>query len=334
MKFIDEVKISLQAGNGGNGCVSFRREKYIPKGGPNGGNGGNGGNIWIIANKNLNTLIDYQYKKIFKAQNGENGKNKNKTGKNGNDIKLIVPIGTKIINSDTFEKIKYLTKHKQKILIAKGGLRGLGNTKFKSSINRSPKKRTLGKQGEKKNIILELILLADIGTLGLPNSGKSTFIKNISAAKTKIGAYPFTTINPILGIVRNKKKKFTIADVPGIIKGASKGIGLGFRFLKHLKKCKMLLHIVDIKKKNILEIKNNILIIKKEINKFKEKINKKNIWIIFNKIDLLNNKELILIKKKIKKILNIKKEKYYFISCITKKGIKKLLKKINIFLKK
>lgn len=329
MKFIDEVVIHVEGGKGGDGCISFRREKYIPQGGPNGGDGGDGGNIWIHANKNINTLINYQYKKKFKAQNGENGFNNNKSGKKGSDMILHVPIGTKIIDNETSELIIDLTK-KKKILITAGGWHGLGNTRFKSSINRTPRRRTKGKEGEKKIIRLELCLLAEVGTIGFPNAGKSTFVKNISAAKTKIAAYPFTTLYPKLGIVQIKKKKFTIADLPGIIKGASKGIGLGIKFLKHIERCKMLLHIIDIKPQDGSNFIKNIKIITEEIKKHSIKIHKKNIWYIFNKIDILKPKIFKFLKKEI--LFSFKKKKCYFISAKNNIGIKKLLKDIHIFL--
>lgn len=333
MKFIDQTIIQVIAGNGGNGCINFRREKYIPKGGPDGGDGGDGGNVWLESDNNLNTLIDLRFKKIFQAPHGGNGLGKNCSGKKGKDIKIYVPIGTKIINYQTREIIGDLIKNKQKILIAKGGWHGLGNSRFKSSINRTPRKRTLGSKGEKRDIQLELILLADVGTLGMPNAGKSAFVKSISGAKTKIADYSFTTLNPILGSVYTKEKKFIIADIPGIIQGASQGLGLGINFLKHLERCKILLHIVDIYPTNYSNPIENIKIVLDELKKYNINLYNKPRWLIFNKIDLIKNSEIKLIIRKIKNTLKIK-EKFYLISSIKKIGLEKLCSDIALYLKK
>ncbi|WMC20258.1 MAG: Obg family GTPase CgtA [Enterobacteriaceae bacterium PSpyr] len=333
MKFIDEANILIIAGKGGDGCISFRREKYIPYGGPNGGNGGNGGNIYICANKNINTLMHLNFKKIYKAEDGKNGKSNLCTGKNGKKLNIYVPIGTIVkdkINNKILGKIFINNK---KILLAKGGTRGLGNNYFKSSTNRTPYKKTNGKLGEKKNINLELLLLADVGLIGLPNSGKSTFINIISSAKPKIDSYPFTTIKPYLGAVYIKNKQtFIIADIPGLIKNASKGKGLGYKFLKHIKHCKLLLLFLDIEPYNKLNIILNIKIIINELTKYDIKLLKKPCWLIFNKIDLIINKKIdniiINIIKKIKW-----KNNYFIISCLKNKGIKNLCYKISNFLK-
>ncbi|ACL30189.1 Obg family GTPase CgtA [Buchnera aphidicola str. APS (Acyrthosiphon pisum)] len=334
MKFIDQAIIHVIAGNGGNGCVSFRREKYIPKGGPDGGNGGDGGNIWLEANNNLNTLIDLRFKKKFQAQNGQNGSSRKSSGKKGDDIKIHVPIGTKVINYQTREIIGDLIQHKQKMLIAKGGWHGLGNARFKSSTNRTPRQSTLGSIGEKRDIQLELMLLADVGTLGMPNVGKSTLVTNISGAKTKISDYPFTTLHPVLGSVNiQKNKKFIIADIPGIIKGASYGAGLGIRFLKHLERCKLLLHIIDLVPQNNCHPSDNIKTVLNELKKYSLKLYNKPRWFIFNKIDLLSVEELNQIIKEI--IFQFKiHEKYYLISSMKKIGIKKLCSDITKYLKK
>ncbi|WP_343187640.1 Obg family GTPase CgtA [Buchnera aphidicola (Periphyllus koelreuteriae)] len=326
MKFIDEAIIKIKSGNGGNGIISFRREKNAPKGGPDGGDGGDGGSIWFKSDKNLNTLIDYTFKKIIQAENGESGKKRNKSGKKGKDKILFVPIGTKIINFDNNEIIKEFKYDKELFLAIQGGWHGLGNTRFKSPTNRTPRKRSIGKKGETKVIKLELSLLADIGILGLPNVGKSTFMKSISSAKPKIGNYAFTTLIPNLGVFFTKsKKKIIIADIPGIISGASKGSGLGLKFLKHLEKCKILLHMIDLSVKNYKEIIKNIFIIHTELKLYNYSLYKKKRWIIFNKSDLIKKKK---IKKKISKILkkvkNIKK--YYIISSVTKNGINNLCK--------
>ncbi|CAL4323618.1 Obg family GTPase CgtA [Buchnera aphidicola] len=323
MKFIDQTIIQVIAGNGGNGCISFRREKYIPKGGPDGGDGGDGGNIWIKSNRNLNTLIDLRFKKIFQAQNGQDGLSKNCSGKKGRSIVIEVPIGTKIINYETREIISDLIQHNQKILLAKGGWHGLGNARFKSSTNRTPRKRTLGTTGEKLNLQLELILIADVGTLGMPNAGKSTLVTIMSGAKTKIASYPFTTLNPVLGSVLYNTKKFIIADIPGIIKNASQGIGLGIHFLKHLERCKILLHIVDIAPTNGSNPIDNIKIVMNELKKYNINLYQKPIWLVFNKIDLLNKIDLMKMVNEIISILKTK-ERYYLISSIKKIGIKAL----------
>jgi GTP-binding protein len=323
MKFIDETIIEVSAGNGGNGCISFRKEKYIPKGGPDGGNGGDGGNVWIQADNNLNTLIDLRFKKKFQAEHGKHGSSKNCTGKTGNDITIYVPIGTKVINHQTREIIGDLLDHEQKILVAKGGWHGLGNTRFKSSTNRAPRKSTPGSIGEKRDIQLELILLADVGTLGMPNVGKSSLVRSISGSKTKIANYPFTTLNPLLGSVTiQKNKTFIIADIPGIIKGAANGYGLGIRFLKHLERCKILLHVVDLKPENNLHPFQNITIVLNELKKYSKKLYDKPRWLIFNKIDLLSTKDVNNIVNEIKQEINL--DKYYFISSIKKTGTKKL----------
>ncbi|QCI17204.1 Obg family GTPase CgtA [Buchnera aphidicola (Aphis helianthi)] len=333
MKFIDQTVIQVIAGNGGNGCVNFRREKYVPKGGPDGGDGGNGGNIWIESNNNLNTLIDFRFKKVFQAEHGSNGLGKNCSGKKGNDIRIYVPIGTKIINYQTRELIDDLIEDKQQILIAKGGWHGLGNTRFKSSTNRTPRQKTLGSIGEKRHIQLELLLIADVGTLGMPNAGKSTLVKNISGAKTKVSDYPFTTLNPILGSVKIKDKKFIIADIPGIIKGASQGTGLGIHFLKHLERCKILLHIVDLCPTDYSNPIENIKTVLYELKKYSEKLYNKPRFLILNKIDLIPTLKINKFIKTIKNNLNIQ-EPYYLISSLQKIGTKKLCSDILYFLKK
>ncbi|QCI24651.1 Obg family GTPase CgtA [Buchnera aphidicola (Muscaphis stroyani)] len=324
MKFIDQIVIQVIAGNGGNGCISFRKEKYIPKGGPDGGDGGDGGSVWFEANNNLNTLVDFRFKKIFQAKNGKNGSGNNCSGKKGDNIKILVPVGTKIINFETKEIISDLIKHKQKILVAQGGWHGIGNTRFKSSTNRAPRKCTSGIKGEKRNIKLELILIADVGTLGIPNAGKSTFVATVSSSKTKTAEYPFTTLNPMLGSVTlNNKKKFIIADIPGLIKGASHGIGLGIKFLKHLERCKILLHIIDINPKDGSHPIENINTVTNELKKYSPTLYNKPRWLVFNKIDLLSNSE---IKKRINEIKNYlkTKEKHYLISSTKKIGTKEI----------
>ncbi|CAL4323579.1 GTPase ObgE/CgtA [Buchnera aphidicola (Eriosoma lanigerum)] len=333
MQFIDEAIIQVQAGKGGDGCISFRREKYIPKGGPNGGDGGNGGNIWLETSRNLNTLFHFKFKKIFTAINGDNGKSNNRSGKKGNDLILYVPIGTRVINNYTNEIIIDMNIHNSKILIARGGWHGLGNTRFKSSTNRTPYQRTKGTKGEVLNLKLELILLADVGTLGLPNAGKSTLIQSISSAKPKIAEYPFTTLIPILGVVQIRKNNFVVADIPGVIQGASKGIGLGIQFLKHLERCKILLHIVDIASDSSSTIAKNIQDIEHEIKIYNIYLYNKTRWLIFNKIDLLTHKQQ---KEKINNILKLlinPINKIYLISSLNQIGTKKLCIDLFEFLK-
>ncbi|CAL4322270.1 Obg family GTPase CgtA [Buchnera aphidicola] len=332
MKFIDEAVITVKSGNGGNGIISFRREKNAPKGGPDGGDGGNGGSIFFQADKNLNTLVDYTFNKFISAENGKNGQKRKKSGKKGKDKILYVPIGTKIIDFYHNKIIIELKKHKQSFLFIQGGWHGLGNNRFKSPTNRTPKKRSLGKIGEKKTVKLELSLLADIGVVGLPNVGKSTFVKSVSSAKPKIGNYLFTTLIPSLGVFLTKsKKKIIIADIPGIISGASKGIGLGLNFLKHLEKCKILLHIIDLSIPNTQKIIQNILTVVKEIKKYNSILYKKPRLFVFNKSDLIQKKEISFKIKKIKEKIKITK-KYYIISSITKYGIKTLSQDLsNLF---
>lgn len=247
MKFIDEAKIQVYAGNGGDGVASFRREKFVPRGGPDGGDGGRGGSIWAVADRNINTLIDYRYARIHRAQHGEKGKGSDCYGKAGGDIELRMPVGTLIRDAATGDLIGDLSTYGERIVIAKGGGGGLGNIHFKSSINRTPRKFTRGRPGEQRTLALELRVLADVGLLGLPNAGKSTLLRAVSAARPKVADYPFTTLNPSLGVVRlGHESSFVIADIPGLIRGASDGAGLGHQFLRHLTRTQLLLHLVDI----------------------------------------------------------------------------------------
>ena len=268
MKFLDEAKIFVKSGDGGSGCASFRREKFVEFGGPNGGNGGKGGDIIIKSTDNLNTLIDYKYKQHIIASNGSSGMKNNKTGKNAKNIVIKVPTGTEILLDDKKTLIKDLSKNNQEITVAFGGEGGLGNTNFKSSTNRSPRKFTKGEKGEEKWVFLKLKIIADIGIIGLPNAGKSTFLKKISGAKPKIGDYPFTTLTPNIGVAFFEDKEIIFADIPGIIEDAHKGKGLGINFLSHIERCKILLHLIDIKEKNFL---NNYKIIRNELKKYKKK---------------------------------------------------------------
>ncbi|WP_026959554.1 Obg family GTPase CgtA [Aliagarivorans taiwanensis] len=292
MKFVDEAVIKVDAGDGGNGVISFRREKYVPRGGPDGGDGGDGGSVYLVADENLNTLIDYRFTRFYAAERGENGQGGNCTGKRGKDIELSVPVGTRARDEDTGEILGDLTQHKQRLLVAKGGYHGLGNTRFKSSTNRAPRKKTNGTPGEVRNLKLELLLLADVGLLGLPNAGKSTFIRSVSAAKPKVADYPFTTLIPNLGVVRQGSNRgFVIADIPGLIEGAADGAGLGVRFLKHLERCRLLLHIVDVLPADGSDPAENAVTILNELEQYSEALAGKPRWLVFNKLDLVLEEE-------------------------------------------
>lgn len=291
MKFVDEVEIKVDAGDGGNGVISFRREKYVPNGGPDGGDGGDGGDVFLVADEGLNTLVDYRFERFHKAQRGENGQGRNCTGRRGEDCLLKVPVGTRARDLDTGEIIGDLTKHEQKLLVAKGGYHGLGNTRFKSSVNRAPRKKTNGTAGEVRNLMLELLLLADVGMLGLPNAGKSTFIRSVSAAKPKVADYPFTTLVPNLGVVR-AGNNFVVADIPGLIEGAADGAGLGIRFLRHLERCRILLHLIDIMPIDGSNPADNARVIVNELKQYSEKLADKPRWLVFNKIDLLPEEQM------------------------------------------
>ena len=306
MKFLDQAKIYIKAGDGGAGSASFRREKYIEFGGPDGGDGGNGGSVILESEGNLNTLIDFRYRQHFKAETGKSGSKKNKTGAGGKDLILKVPVGTQIYEEDNNTLIYDLTKNKERFVVATGGKGGLGNTRFKSSTNRTPRKKTSGKKGEEFWIWLQLKVIADVGIIGLPNAGKSSFLSKCTKAKPKIANYPFTTINPNLGVLNINHKEIVLADIPGLIEGSHKGIGLGDRFLRHIERCKTLIHLIDISEKDIL---GNYLKIKSELSKYDKKILKKTEIIIFNKLDLIDmdsiTKKLENFRKKIKKNFEI-----------------------------
>ena len=315
MKFLDQAKIYIKAGNGGSGSASFRREKFIEFGGPDGGDGGSGGSIIFIADKNLNTLIDFRYQQHFKAERGENGQGKKKTGKSGKDLILKAPIGTQIFEEDNNTLIEDLTKSEQKVTIANGGKGGLGNVRFKSSTNRAPRKKTSGNKGENFWIWLQLKVIADIGIVGMPNCGKSSLLSVLTSAKPKIANYPFTTINPNLGVTSYNNKEVTLADIPGLIEGAHEGIGLGDKFLRHIERCKNILHLIDITHDNLLE---NYSKVRKELFKYGNKLTKKREIIVFNKIDMASdeeiNKKIDIFSKKIRK-------KIYTISALKHKGL-------------
>ena len=322
MKFLDQAKIYIQAGNGGSGSASFRREKFIEFGGPDGGDGGSGGSVIFHADKNLNTLIDFRYQQHFKAERGQDGKGKKQTGKSGKDLILKVPIGTQIFEEDNNTLIEDLTRYDQKILVANGGKGGLGNVRFKSSTNRAPRKKTDGRKGESFWVWLQLKVIADIGIIGMPNSGKSSLLSVLTSAKPKIANYPFTTINPNLGVTNYSNKEITLADIPGLIEGAHEGIGLGDKFLRHIERCKNILHLIDITNENLIE---NYSKVRKELFKYSNKLTKKREIIVFNKIDMLNNDQISekinIFSKKIKK-------KIYKISALNQKGITDIKKEL------
>ncbi len=287
MKFTDEAKIEVVAGKGGDGCLSFRREKYIAEGGPNGGDGGNGGSVYLQADRGLNTLVDFRYKRLFRAKHGEHGKGKECTGKKGEDLIIKVPVGTLVYDIETEECLIDLIKHEQKQLVAQGGVHGLGNVRFKTSTNRAPRRITKGTPGDTRQLRLELQVLADVGLLGLPNAGKSTFIRAVSAARPKVAAYPFTTRSPSLGVVSIElDRNFVIADIPGLIEGAADGIGLGIRFLKHLSRTRLLLHLVDIAPLDSEPVQDFITI-SREVEKYSPELAARERWLVFNKVDLL-----------------------------------------------
>lgn len=293
MKFIDEASIKVYAGDGGNGAATFRREKYEPDGGPSGGDGGRGGSIFVVADRNLNTLVDYRYTRVFRAERGENGRGADCYGKGGEDMLLRVPVGTVITDKATGQTIADLAEHDQKTLLAKGGAGGLGNIHFKSSTNRAPRQFTNGEEGEQLELYMELKVLADIGLLGMPNAGKSTFIRAVSAAKPKVADYPFTTLHPNLGVVRvDANRSFVIADIPGLIEGAAEGAGLGHQFLRHLARTSLLLHIVDIAPfdENVDPVQE-ARAIAEELRKYDEGLYNKPRWLILNKFDVVPEDE-------------------------------------------
>ena len=325
MKFIDEAIIQVSAGKGGDGVASFRREKFIPRGGPDGGDGGRGGGVYAIADRNINTLIDYRYARIHRAKNGENGRGSDCYGKSAEDVMLRLPVGTVITDHQTGELIADLDQHGQKASLAKGGEGGLGNLHFKSSTNRAPRKCTPGQPGEARELKLELKVLADVGLLGMPNAGKSTFIRAVSAARPKVADYPFTTLRPYLGVVRvGESRSFVIADVPGLIEGAAEGAGLGHQFLRHLARTRLLLHLVDIASfDESADAVREARAIIKELKKYDEALYRKPRWLVLNKLDLLDVSER---KKKCRGFLrNLGwKGKSFIISALTGEGCKEL----------
>ncbi|MCG9737873.1 Obg family GTPase CgtA [Shewanella insulae] len=332
MKFVDEAVIRVEAGDGGSGCVSFRREKYVPDGGPDGGDGGDGGSVYLQADENLNTLIDYRFERFHFAERGENGRGRDCTGHGGKDLILKVPVGTRAVDEETQEALGDLKTHGQKLLVAKGGFHGLGNTRFKSSTNRAPRQKTLGTPGEVRSLRLELMLLADVGLLGMPNAGKSTFIRSVSRAKPKVADYPFTTLVPNLGVVTPRPgQSFVIADIPGLIEGAAEGAGLGIRFLKHLERCRVLLHILDIEPIDGSDPVDSARAIVGELEKHSPLLASKPRWLVFNKTDLLLEEELQERIERIVQELDWQGE-VYCISAYNREGTQELALKLMDFI--
>ncbi|MEX2326690.1 MAG: Obg family GTPase CgtA [Pseudomonadales bacterium] len=333
MKFVDEASIRVEAGKGGDGCLSFRREKYVERGGPDGGDGGNGGSVYLIADQALNTLVDFRFRPRYKAPKGEHGKGSDRTGAKGEDIYLRVPLGTSVFDDDTDTYLGDVAHPGAKMLVAKGGKHGLGNTRFKSSTNRAPRRITKGDPGETRNLRLELKLIADVGLLGLPNAGKSTLIRAVSAARPKVADYPFTTLVPNLGVVRvGEEQSFVIADIPGLIEGAADGAGLGVQFLKHLARTRLLLHLVDLAPFDGTEPVQNYQVIEHEVAKYSQGIADKDRWLVFTKTDLL---AADLLDETIDAIVSQLDYKgpVYRVSSISGIGTDALMRDINEYLK-
>ena len=325
MQFIDEAHIYVKAGNGGNGAISFRREKYIPKGGPDGGDGGNGGNIVMRCVANLNTLLDFKYTKEFIAEDGENGHGANSHGKKGQDLIINVPIGTEVFFDDEEEVSIDFTEIGQEVIIAKGGNGGFGNAYFKSSVNQAPRKANPGQEGEEFDLFLKLKILSDVGLIGLPNAGKSTFLSVVSKAKPKIADYPFTTLEPQLGVVAIDNYSFVIADLPGLIEGASEGKGLGDRFLKHSERCSVLLHLIDSTSEDVA---NTYEIIRKELKQYSQNLFEKQEVIALTKCDSLTEEDLENKKQELQKVID-KNHKIYTISSIARIGLTEVLRELK-----
>ncbi len=327
MKFVDEARIHVHAGNGGNGMVSFRREKFIPLGGPDGGDGGNGGSVWLIANEGLNTLVDFRHQRRFRAERGENGMSRQCYGKGGDDLLVRVPVGTTVIDANTGELIGDLTRHGERLLVAQGGEGGRGNVHFKSSVNRAPRRASPGTPGEERELQLELKVLADVGLLGFPNAGKSTLIRAISAATPKVADYPFTTLHPNLGVVRiDVDQSFVVADIPGLIEGAADGAGLGTHFLKHLQRTRLLWHVVDLAPLEGGEApEKQIRAIERELKRFDAALLDKPRWIVFNKSDLFASMEEARAAAKAVMRKLRRKADFYLVSAAQREGLSPLL---------
>jgi GTP-binding protein len=326
MKFVDEATIRVEAGNGGNGCVSFRREKYIPRGGPDGGDGGDGGDLYLQADSGLNTLVDFRHQRRFRAESGRPGMGRNRTGHGGADLIVQVPVGTRVADQETEELMGELLQHGQQLLVAKGGHHGIGNNRFKSSTNRTPRQSTPGTPGETRLLRLELILLADVGLLGLPNAGKSSLISKVSSARPKIADYPFTTLYPSLGVVQaGGNRSFVIADIPGLIEGAADGAGLGVRFLKHLERTRLLLHLVDLAPLDeSVDPASEVRRILLELEKFSDELASKERWLVLNKMDLLSDEQMGSRKRRLVESLGWE-GRVYTVSALTGEGTRGLV---------
>jgi GTPase len=332
VKFFDEATIEVAAGNGGDGSASFRREKFIPKGGPDGGDGGRGGSIWAIADRNINTLIDYRYARRHEAPDGERGRGADCYGAGGEDIELRMPVGTVIVDAGTGERLADLSEHGQRALLARGGKGGLGNLHFKSSVNRAPREFTKGEPGEQRKLQLELRVLADVGLLGMPNAGKSTFIRAVSNARPKVADYPFTTLHPNLGVVRvGPEQSFVIADIPGLIEGAAEGAGLGHQFLRHLSRTGLLLHLVDCSPMDESDPVRDVRAIVAELRKYDEGLYRKPRWLVLNKIDLVPVDERDALVTEFRRRLRTR-ARVFAISAATGEGCRELAAEIARFL--
>lgn len=325
MKFVDEVTIRVEAGNGGSGCLSFRREKFVPQGGPDGGDGGAGGNVHLRADSGLNTLADFRHTRVFRARHGAKGAGNNRTGKSAEDLVLRVPLGTRVADAQTQEIIGELTREDELLLVSRGGRSGLGNARFKSSTNRAPRKTTPGTPGEKRELSLELQVLADVGLLGLPNAGKSTFLRAVSDARPKVADYPFTTLYPQLGVVRvGEHRSFVVADIPGLIEGAAEGAGLGIQFLRHLSRTRVILHLVDVAPFGPLsQVVADAKAIGSELRRFDAKLARRERWLVLNKLDLVPNDERTARVRAVVEALAWKKP-VYAISAINGDGCRPL----------
>ncbi len=324
MKFVDEAPIFVAAGNGGNGCMSFWREKFVAKGGPDGGDGGDGGSVYLEADSELNTLVDYRYQPKYRAEHGQPGRGANCTGAKGDDLILKVPVGTTVLDTDTEERLGDLTEAGQRLMVARGGFHGIGNARFKSSVNRAPRQTKPGQPGEQRNLKLELKVLADVGLLGLPNAGKSSFIRAVSSAKPKVAGYPFTTLVPNLGVVKvQSHRSFVVADIPGVIEGASEGAGLGIRFLKHLTRCRLLLHLVDMCPYDGSTPAENAQAIIDELDRFSPTLAGRDRWLLLNKVDLLPEDEVESRCQEVVERLNWQGP-VFMISAINKQGTQAL----------
>lgn len=333
MKFVDEARIDVTAGNGGNGCTSFRREKYVEFGGPDGGDGGDGGDVYLVADVNLNTLADFRHRTLYRADNGKKGRGRNMTGAGGDDELINVPMGTLVYDADTRELIGDLAEAGQRLMVAKGGYHGIGNTRFKSSVNRTPRQHTEGTAGEHRTLNLELKLLADVGLLGLPNAGKSTLISSVSSARPKIADYPFTTLYPNLGVVNvGTHKSFVIADIPGLIEGAAEGAGLGIQFLKHLSRTGLLLHLIDLVPPDIThEPVAAFTALTLELEKYSDELAGKPRWLVLNKCDLLGADKAEEIRTEL--LSKIEWDgPVYMISAVAQRGTEKLMQDIMQYL--